>query len=90
MDRSTTAVSLEPITEHNVGAVCALRVAPDQERFVAANVTSLAEAYAEYDIAWPRAIARAGELVGRFPSPRDRPRGRRRTPVLAVAFDGRR
>jgi diamine N-acetyltransferase len=61
---STSAVSLEPITEHNVDAVCALRVAPEQKRFVAANVTSLAEAYAEYDIAWPRAIVRDGELVG--------------------------
>jgi diamine N-acetyltransferase len=64
MRRSTAAVSLQLITDQNVKAVCELKVAPSQEHLVAANVSSLAEAYADYDHAWPRAIVRDGQVVG--------------------------
>jgi diamine N-acetyltransferase len=57
-------VRLDPITGDNVGQVFALAVAPGQEDFVAPNPWSLAEAYAEYDIAWPRAIVDDDTVVG--------------------------
>lgn len=58
-------VRLEPITEDNVKAVFDLQVAQGQEEFVASNAWSLAQALAEHDIAWPRAIVdAAGEVVG--------------------------
>jgi diamine N-acetyltransferase len=57
-------VRLEPIDEGNVKAVFDLRVAPGQERFVASNAWSLAQALAEHDIAWPRAIVAGDEVVG--------------------------
>lgn len=61
----TATVRLEPITEHNVKAVFDLQVAPGQEEFVASNAWSLAQALAEHDIAWPRAIVDdAGGVVG--------------------------
>jgi diamine N-acetyltransferase len=56
-------VRLEPITEHNVKAVFELEVAPGQDAFVASNAWSLAQALAEYDIAWPRAIVVDDQVV---------------------------
>ena len=44
-------------------AVCDLRVAPEQEAFVAPNAVSLAEAYV-YPVAWCRAVHADDELVG--------------------------
>jgi diamine N-acetyltransferase len=64
MRRSTAAVGLQLITDRNVKAVCELKVAPNQEHLVAANVRSLAEAYADYGHAWPRALVRDGQVVG--------------------------
>ena len=58
------SIELLPITDDNVGDVFDLKVAPGQEEFVSTNAWSLAQAYAEYDIAWPRAIAVNGEIVG--------------------------
>lgn len=58
------AVELHPIVEDNVADVFDLRVAPEQEEFVATNAWSLAQALAEYDIAWPRAIVADGVVVG--------------------------
>ncbi|WP_040702043.1 GNAT family N-acetyltransferase [Nocardiopsis ganjiahuensis] len=56
---------LEKITPENVGAACALRVHPDQERFVAPVERSLAEAYAAGPgVAWPRLVSEEGEVVG--------------------------
>jgi diamine N-acetyltransferase len=60
----TATVRLEPITEHNVKAVFDLQVAPGQDAFVASNAWSLAQALAEYDIAWPRAIVVDDQVVG--------------------------
>jgi diamine N-acetyltransferase len=64
MDRSPAAVGLERITDQNLKAVCELKVAPAQDHLVAANVRSLAEAYAAYEHAWPRAVVRDGQVVG--------------------------
>jgi diamine N-acetyltransferase len=60
----STLVGLETITDQNVKAVCELSVASSQEHLVAANVWSLAQAYADYERAWPRAIVRDGQVVG--------------------------
>jgi diamine N-acetyltransferase len=57
-------VRLVPIDEHTVKAVFELAVAPGQERFVAPNPWSLAQALAESRIAWPRAIVAGEEVVG--------------------------
>ncbi len=57
-------VRLDPITADNVRPVFDLAVAPDQTRFVASNALSLAEALADYSIAWPRAIVADDEVVG--------------------------
>lgn len=57
-------VRLDPITPDNVRAVYELQVAPGQERFVAPNSWSLAQALANYDTTWPRAIVADDEVVG--------------------------
>lgn len=57
-------VALKPIDESNVRAVFSLTVAPGQEHFVAPNPWSLAQALAEHEIAWPRAIAADDTIVG--------------------------
>ena len=57
-------MSLAPITAANVGDVFDLSVSPHQEGHVASNAWSLAQALAEYDIAWPRAITADGTVVG--------------------------
>ena len=57
-------VRLEAITEANVRAVFDLRVASEQQAFVAPNAWSLAQALAEHDVAWPRAIVAGDEVVG--------------------------
>jgi diamine N-acetyltransferase len=57
-------VRLEPISEGNVRAVFELEVAPDQQRFVARNPWSLAQALAEQPIAWPRAVVVDDVVVG--------------------------
>ncbi len=53
-----------PITQDDVGAVFDLQVAPEQAPFVAPNPWSLAQALAQHDVAWPRAIVAEGEVVG--------------------------
>ncbi|MEU1687276.1 GNAT family N-acetyltransferase [Micromonospora sp. NPDC005707] len=47
---------LEQITPDNVLAACAIAVRPDQEGLVAPVARSLAEAYAQPAVAWPRLI----------------------------------
>ena len=58
------SLRLETITPENVGAACAVAVRPDQERFVAPVVRSLAEAYASAGTAWPRLIMDGERAVG--------------------------
>ena len=41
-----------------------LKVAPGQEQFVGDEPGSLAQALAEHDIAWPRAVVADGTIVG--------------------------
>ncbi|MGA5167468.1 MULTISPECIES: GNAT family N-acetyltransferase [Streptomyces] len=60
----TASLRLEKITPDNVEAAIALRVHPDQDHLVAPVVTSLAEAYAQPDVAWPRLIFDGDRLVG--------------------------
>ena len=49
------AVTLREITRDNIREVLALRVNPEQERFVATNATSIAEAHVHQE-AWVRAV----------------------------------
>ncbi|MGI5359700.1 GNAT family N-acetyltransferase [Streptomyces sp. CA-252508] len=60
----TAFLRLEKITPDNVEAAIALRVRPDQDHLVAPVVKSLAEAYAQPDVAWPRLIFDGDRLVG--------------------------
>lgn len=53
---SPRALRLAEITPDNVRSAWDLKVNPDQERFVAPVVNSLAEAYAERATAWPRLV----------------------------------
>jgi diamine N-acetyltransferase len=55
---------LDLLTRENVRAACDLRLRPDQEHLVAPVAYSLAEAYVVPDIAWPRLIYDADQLVG--------------------------
>jgi diamine N-acetyltransferase len=57
-------VELVEITKDNLEAVYDLKVAEGQEEFVASNAWSLAQAYAERDIAWARAVVAGDEVVG--------------------------
>lgn len=56
-------VELREITAETVRTVTSLKVAPDQEGYVAPNAISIAEAYYEPK-AWFRAVAAGDELVG--------------------------
>lgn len=56
-------VTLREVTGGSVRAVCRLQVGPGQERFVASNAISIAEAYFEPK-AWFRAIYAGEEPVG--------------------------
>ncbi|MGY5080099.1 GNAT family N-acetyltransferase [Streptomyces nigrescens] len=60
----TSTLRLEKVTPDNVEAACRLKVRPDQERLVAPVVRSLAEAYAQPEVAWPRLIFDGEQLVG--------------------------
>jgi diamine N-acetyltransferase len=55
---------LEKITPDNVLDACRLKVRPEQEGLVAPVAQSLAEAYAQPEIAWPRLIVDGEEPVG--------------------------
>ncbi|WP_137994306.1 GNAT family N-acetyltransferase [Streptomyces vilmorinianum] len=59
-----STLRLEKITPENVDAALALNVHPHQEKNVAPVATSLAEAYAYGDTAWPRLILDGDEPVG--------------------------
>ncbi|WP_410588350.1 GNAT family N-acetyltransferase [Amycolatopsis sp. lyj-23] len=58
-----TTLTVEKITPDNVAAACQLAVQPHQKKFVAPVAVSLAEAYTQPDIAWPRVVAADGEPV---------------------------
>ncbi|NJM08145.1 GNAT family N-acetyltransferase [Candidatus Gracilibacteria bacterium] len=58
---TAATISLRVITKETLHGVLALKVAPDQEQFVASNAVSLAEAHFEPVAPWYRAIY-AGEV----------------------------
>ncbi|MET8049510.1 GNAT family N-acetyltransferase [Streptosporangium sp. NPDC005286] len=60
----SSSLRLEKVTADNVEAACRLQVRPDQEEFVDPVAWSLAEAYAQPEIAWPRLIFDGEQLVG--------------------------
>lgn len=55
-----------PINNENFGAVCALSqtLTAEQKKCVATNERSLAQAYVNIDVAWPRAIVLGDEPIG--------------------------
>ncbi|RJQ79429.1 N-acetyltransferase [Pseudonocardiaceae bacterium YIM PH 21723] len=55
---------LEPVTEDNFEQAIEIKVAPDQEDFVATVEYSLAEAYVNRNKAWPRVIMDDDTMVG--------------------------
>jgi len=60
----TGSVRLAELIPDNIAAACALRVRPEQERFVAPVVESIAEAYVRPDTTWPRLILDGDRVVG--------------------------
>ncbi len=54
--QSEGTVSLREVTRENLGQVLRLKVAPEQERFVATNAVSIAQAHFYPETAWFRAI----------------------------------
>jgi diamine N-acetyltransferase len=60
----SSALRLEKVTPDNVEAACRLQIRPEQEKFVEPVAWSLAEAYVNPDIAWPRLIFDGDRLVG--------------------------
>ncbi|AGJ55185.1 GNAT family N-acetyltransferase [Streptomyces sp. NPDC053741] len=95
----TAQLRLEKVTPDNVLDACRLKVAPEQERFVAPVARSLAEAYADPGTAWPRLIFDGERLVGfvmafldvRFhpEDPDDRPRSGLWRLAVAAGEQGR-
>jgi diamine N-acetyltransferase len=70
-------ISLRPIDTKNYREALSLSVAPDQERFVASNRQSLADAYVWRDAAEPYAVYADDQMVGfamLFPLAEDVPR----------------
>ena len=57
-------IALREITKENLRDIFELKVAPDQERFVAPNAVSIAQAYFDRDVAWFRAIYADDTPVG--------------------------
>lgn len=55
---------LVEVTPDNVGDACRIAVRLEQESFVAPVAVSLAEAYAQPQVAWPRLVYDGEELVG--------------------------
>ena len=56
MKESNLQISLREITKETLRDITRLRVSPEQERFVATNAESIAEAYFSPETAWFRAI----------------------------------
>ncbi len=64
MRESNSEVSLREVTKETLRDITRLKVIPDQERFVATNAESIAEAYFSPDVAWFRAIYAGETPVG--------------------------
>ena len=57
-------IHLRVVDTDNVRAACKLELQPGQERFVAPVAVSLAQAYTEPTVAWPRLIYDGDAVVG--------------------------
>jgi diamine N-acetyltransferase len=57
-------ITLREITKDTARTIMNLKVGPGQERFVAPNAVSIAQAYFERDTAWFRAIYAGEEPIG--------------------------
>ena len=57
-------VTLREITRETLGPILRLRVAPAQEKFVASNAVSIAQAHFQPETAWFRGIYAGDEPVG--------------------------
>jgi diamine N-acetyltransferase len=57
-------LQLREVNKDNLREVLRLKVAPEQERFVAANAVSIAQAYFDRETAWFRAIYDGDTPVG--------------------------
>jgi diamine N-acetyltransferase len=60
----STPPRLQALNLDNVEAACRLTVRPEQERFVSPVAWSLAAAYVQPEIAWPRLIVASDDVVG--------------------------
>jgi len=60
----TSKVSLRGITKETFKEILRLKVSPSQEKFVASNAASLAEAHFHPDTAWYRAVYADGVPAG--------------------------
>ncbi|MEV5743051.1 GNAT family N-acetyltransferase [Microbispora rosea] len=58
------SLRLVPITPANIETAIAVKVRPGQERFVSPVAKSLAEAYVQPQVAWPRLILDGDRPVG--------------------------
>ena len=63
-EQTEAPIELREITKENLREIFRLKVAPEQERFVAPNAVSLAQAYFDRDIAWFRGIYAGDTPVG--------------------------
>jgi len=75
-DNSDATISLRDITKDNLREILRLKVAAEQERFVAPNSVSIAQAYFDREVAWFRAIY-AGETPVGFVMLHDEPAERK-------------
>ena len=57
-------IALREVTKENLRDIFKLKVAPEQERFVAPNAVSIAQAYFDRDVAWFRGIYADDTPVG--------------------------
>jgi diamine N-acetyltransferase len=64
MSESKAEVTLREITKDTLRDILRLKVAPEQERFVASNAISLAEAHFSPEVAWFRAVYADDTPVG--------------------------
>ena len=67
-----SVVTLREVTKENLISVLRLKVAPEQEKFVASNAVSIAQAYFDRETAWFRAVYADEAPVG-FLMLEDRP-----------------
>jgi diamine N-acetyltransferase len=63
-EHEDVTIALKEITKENLREILKLKVASEQERFVAPNSVSIAQAYFDRDVAWFRAIYADDAPVG--------------------------